>query len=53
MKTGCADYHATTKKFLMEQIDDDLKKIKTSKTNLSKNIFTLIVEERRSNHSFI
>ena len=25
MKTGCADYHATTKKFLMEQIDDDLK----------------------------
>lgn len=26
MKTGCADYHATTKKFLMEQIDDDLKK---------------------------
>lgn len=21
MKTGCADYHATTKKFLMEQID--------------------------------
>ena len=23
MKTGCADYHATTKKFLMEQIDDD------------------------------
>lgn len=25
MKTGCADYHATTKKFLMKQIDDDLK----------------------------
>ena len=25
MKTGCADYHAITKKFLMEQIDDDLK----------------------------
>lgn len=25
MQTGCADYHATTKKFLMEQIDDDLK----------------------------
>ena len=24
MKTGCADYHATTKKFLMEQIDEDL-----------------------------
>ena len=23
MKTGCADYHATTKKFLMKQIDDD------------------------------
>lgn len=32
MQTGCADYHATTKKFLMEQIDDDLKKIKLSKT---------------------
>ena len=28
MKTGCADYHATTKKFLMEQIDDYLRHFK-------------------------
>lgn len=32
MKTGCADYHVTTKKFLMKQIDDDLKKINPIKT---------------------
>lgn len=25
IQTGCGDYHATTKKFLMKQIDDDLK----------------------------
>lgn len=45
MQTGCADYHATTKKFLMEQIDDDLKKIKLSKTT-----FLLVVKVGEKNN---